>query len=242
MTTSDVRASSLNCRLPWSLRRSRQALRLPRFQTRYPVCWAKGSPRGDPIRMTSAPLSARNMVVIGPAMPHDRSRTRTSPNAPAIRLHPFRFSSVDSTIALTMVSRAATSRSPAPSSRSSPYDRHSLGPQRVRPRPAGRERALEQRLLHLLVMARGKVSTSATCSCSPQRMLSIEVQLHAARAGRPRCAGSGDLYVLGRTALPLQRSCGSGTRSGGRADLPQVLRLSVYSDMNRGGVTTTSTT
>ena len=89
-----------NCRLPSSLCRSRRALRLPRFQTRYPVCCAKGSPGGDSIRMTSAPLSARNMVVMGPAMPQDRSRTRRSSNAPAIRLHPFTLRWV--TIVLTM--------------------------------------------------------------------------------------------------------------------------------------------
>ena len=72
-----------------------QALRLPRFHTRYPVCSENGSPRGDSIRTTSAPLSARNIVVIGPAMPQDRSRTRRCSNARAIRLHPFTFWWVD---------------------------------------------------------------------------------------------------------------------------------------------------
>ena len=60
-----------------------------------------GSPSGDSIRMTSAPLSARNMVVIGPAMPQDRSRTRrlfecSSHTTPPLHLL------VGSTIALTM--------------------------------------------------------------------------------------------------------------------------------------------
>ena len=100
-TTSDARASALKCCRPSKLCRSRTALRFPRFQTRYPVCCANGSPRGGSMRMTSAPLSARNMVVIGPAMPWDRSRTRNCCECSSHITSPLHLL-VGSTIALTM--------------------------------------------------------------------------------------------------------------------------------------------
>src|ERR1700722_4632848 len=36
------------------------------------------------MRVTRAPLSTRNIVVMGPAVPHDRSRTSNPSNTPAI--------------------------------------------------------------------------------------------------------------------------------------------------------------
>jgi hypothetical protein len=36
------------------------------------------------MRVTRAPLSTRNIVVMGPAVPHDRSRTLNPSNTPAI--------------------------------------------------------------------------------------------------------------------------------------------------------------
>ena len=38
------------------------------------------------MRVTRAPLSTRNIVVIGPAVPHDRSRTFNPSNTPAIAI------------------------------------------------------------------------------------------------------------------------------------------------------------
>src|SRR5262245_43039688 len=53
---------------------------LPRFHMEKPGCSRPGSPPGGSILITSAPKSAMNMPVIGPAIPSVRSTTCSVPS------------------------------------------------------------------------------------------------------------------------------------------------------------------
>src|SRR5712692_2596715 len=83
-TTSAPAASARKKSRSPSERRSRTALRLPRPQTRSPVPDEHATSSDERMPVTCAPLSASSIVVMGPAMPDERSSTRRSSKTPLI--------------------------------------------------------------------------------------------------------------------------------------------------------------
>src|SRR5438132_1650932 len=70
-------------------------LRLPRAQTSEPDRSRNGSPPGGSTFTTEAPLSNSSIPAIGPATPHERSRTRIPSSTPAMSAEPLRGPGVD---------------------------------------------------------------------------------------------------------------------------------------------------
>src|SRR5882762_1880564 len=111
MRTSATEARASRRRLSGPAFRSRTALRLPRFHTRYPDRWLQGSPSGGSILVTLAPWSASNIPVIGPVIPQERSSTFTPSRTPmSVRLR----SSVTELIVCTMTGAGAFGQLIAP--------------------------------------------------------------------------------------------------------------------------------